>query len=63
MTTQFEIDCAIMAGRAYETTRAGINEFPVPSGWTEFAHVPNSTYKTYSGFEATSFTFMRVQSF
>jgi hypothetical protein len=56
MATQFEIDCALMAGRAYQTTRDKINWFPVPDGWTEFFHVPNSTYKTYSGFEATSFT-------
>ncbi|MBN1365957.1 MAG: hypothetical protein JW976_14205 [Syntrophaceae bacterium] len=54
--TRFEIDCAIMAGRAYQTTRTGENQFPVPNGWTEFFHVPNATYPTSSGFEATSFT-------
>lgn len=55
MTTQFEIDCALMAGRAYQLTRAGINWFPVPTGWTEFFHVPNNTYPTTGGFEAASF--------
>jgi hypothetical protein len=57
MATQFEIDCALMAGRAYQTTRdpSGINWFPDPAGWTEFAHVPNSTYPTTSGFEAVAF--------
>lgn len=58
MATQFEIDCALMAGRAYQTTRnpgSGINWFPVPSGWTEFSHIPNPTYPTTSGFEASAF--------
>ena len=30
--TQFEIDNALMAGRAYFNTRASINRFPVPQG-------------------------------
>ena len=32
MATQFEIECALMAGRAYQTNRADINQFPVPNG-------------------------------
>ena len=55
MTTQFDIDCALMAGRAYLTTRKEINWFPVPDGWAEFFHIPNSTTPTTSGFEAISF--------
>jgi len=57
MATQFEIDCALMAGRAYQTTRGKINWFPVPvtDGWTEFFHVPNSDYPISSGFEAVYF--------
>ena len=55
MATQFEIECALMAGRSYQVNRAEINQFPVPSGGTEFFHVPNPTFKTTSGFEAVSF--------
>ena len=58
MATQFEIDCALMAGRAYQTNRnpaTGINWFPVPAGWTEFSHIPNPSYPTTSGFEAAAF--------
>ncbi|MDO8742744.1 MAG: putative Ig domain-containing protein [bacterium] len=46
---------ALMAGRAYFDTRADINRFPVPQGWTEFFHVPNRTYQVGGGFEAVSF--------
>lgn len=49
--TQFEIDNALMAGRAYFDTRAFINRFPVPQSWVEFNHRALD-----SGFEATSFT-------
>jgi hypothetical protein len=50
MATQFQIDCALMAGRAYQQARAGINWFPVPTGWTEFFHVPNPSFPTTGGF-------------
>ena len=40
MATQFEIDCALMAGRVYQSTRTKANLLPVPSGWTEFFHRP-----------------------
>ena len=46
MATQFEIDCALMAGRAYQTNRTIDNLFPIPSGWVEFFHVPNSNFST-----------------
>jgi len=49
-TTQFEIDNALMAGRAYFDTRASTNRFPVPQGWAEFKHRALD-----SGFEAMSF--------
>ena len=55
MTTQFEIDCALMAGLSYQSTRDKINWFPAPSGWQEFSHVPNSTYQTTQSFEASAF--------
>lgn len=56
MMTQFEVDRALMAGRAYQTNRdQSANWFPVPAGWTEFSHVPNATYSTTSGFEASAF--------
>lgn len=35
------IEYALMAGRAYLSTRGKINWFPVPDGWTEFFHVPD----------------------
>lgn len=53
MTTQFEIDSALMAGMAYRSTRAVINRFPLPEGWSE---VPASHVELPSGFEAVSFT-------
>jgi hypothetical protein len=52
---QFEVDCALMAGRAYQENRDDINKFPISEGWTEFYHVPSDTYPTSSGFEAVSF--------
>ena len=59
MATQFEIECALMAGRAYQTNRNPINQFPVPAGWVEFFHVPNNPdfpmFTGSSGFEAVSF--------
>ena len=61
MATQFEIDCALMAGRVYQTNRDpnGINWFPAPSGWNEFFHVPNNpdfpSFTGALGFEASSF--------
>ncbi|MHB9119795.1 MAG: hypothetical protein ACYC2R_16215 [Burkholderiales bacterium] len=55
MATQFEIDCALMAGLSYQSTRDKINWFPAPSGWREFSHVPNSTYSTTQSFEASAF--------
>jgi len=50
MATQFEIDCALMSGRAYQSTRESINQFPVPDGWVEKLHKEDD-----SGFEAISF--------
>ncbi len=50
MATQFEIDCALMAGRAYYDKRAEINRFPVPQGWAEKLHRSG-----IGGFEAVSF--------
>jgi len=55
MATQFDLDCALMSGRAYQTNRDGSNWFPVPGGWSEFFHVPNDTYPVSMGFEAVSF--------
>jgi len=52
MTTQFDIDCSLMAGVAYRSTRDKINRFPMPSGWAE---VPLSHVTLPSGFEAVSF--------
>jgi len=35
MATQFEIDCALMAGASYISSRPNkINQFPIPAGWT-----------------------------
>ncbi len=57
MTTAIEY--AVMAGRAYQTTRAQINWFPVPDGWVEYFHVPNNPdYPQFTGadgFEAVAF--------
>ena len=47
-----DIEYAIMAGRAYISTREKVNRFPVPQGWTQ---IPNSHATAPSGFEAVSF--------
>ncbi len=50
MTTIF--DYALLAGRAYYDTRADVNRFPIPQGWTDLLrHEANP-----SGFEAATFT-------
>jgi Lipase (class 3) len=55
------IDYALMAGRAYQTTRDPINQFPIPvaQGWLEIAHVPNNQnfpqFTGADGFEAVAF--------
>lgn len=54
------LEYALMAGRAYQSNRnpdIGINWFPVPTGWSEFFHVPNNPAfaPSSSGFEAVSF--------
>jgi Ca2+-binding RTX toxin-like protein len=57
MTTT--IDYALMAGAAYISNRAAVNQLPVPTGWREFFHVPNNPnypmFTAASGFEAVSF--------
>ena len=54
------IEYALMAGRAYQTTRDKINWFPIPQGWTLFFPVPDpttaATFTSTGGFEAVSFT-------
>ncbi len=50
MEAQYEIELALMAGRAYQSTRMDINWLPVPDGWTEMQHKEGD-----SGFEAVSF--------
>ncbi|OFZ68762.1 MAG: hypothetical protein A2V79_10845 [Betaproteobacteria bacterium RBG_16_56_24] len=53
------IEYALMAGRAYQTTRGQINWLPdlQSLGWTEFFHVPDpiTSITTTRGFEAISF--------
>jgi Ca2+-binding RTX toxin-like protein len=53
-----EIEYALMAGRAYLTSRNSINQFPIPPRWSEFFHVPdpaNPVFPTTDGFEAVYF--------
>ena len=52
MATQFEIDCALMAGSAYRSTRDPINQFPVPDGWKQYSLWPTDSF---TGFEAVAF--------
>ncbi|HYW57028.1 MAG TPA: putative Ig domain-containing protein, partial [Polaromonas sp.] len=52
MATQFEIDCALMAGQVYLSTRTSINKLPVPDGWSE---IPLSHVNLTTGFEAGAF--------
>jgi len=53
MTTQLEIDYALMAGASYISTRSVINRFPVPQGWAE--QLDLRARNDSSGFEATTF--------
>lgn len=54
-----QIEYALMAGASYITTRRLMNRFPVPSGWTPFFPVPDTTtasvFTATNGFEARSF--------
>lgn len=50
------VEYALMAGRAYLTTRKAINQFPIPQGWAEIFHVPdpdNPSFPVTDGFEVT----------
>lgn len=51
------LDYALMAGRAYQSTRAPINQFSVATDWLEFFHVPDiaTAFNATGGFEAVSF--------
>ncbi len=53
MITQFEIDRALMAGAAYFSTSSGINQIPIPQGWTE--RIEFRISGDSSGFEARTF--------
>lgn len=54
MATQFELDCALMAGASYISTRPDDkNKFPIPDGWNEKVIKRDAQP---SGFEATYFT-------
>jgi hypothetical protein len=53
VATQFEIDCALLSGSAYLSSRSDNNKFPVPEGWL---FIPDShVIDSFSGFEAVSF--------
>jgi hypothetical protein len=52
MVIQFEIDCALLSGVSYVSTRPDINKFPVPEGWTEYSRWPADSI---SGFEAVAY--------
>jgi len=47
------LEYALMAGRAYQSTRADINKFPIPEGWIEPAD--RRKVDDGSGFEASVF--------
>lgn len=47
-----KIDYALMAGASYISTRADVNQFPIPSGWLRIRH---ENPQDGSGFEAASF--------
>ena len=53
MAEQWQIDLALMAGTAYQSSRPDENKFPIPDSWqkTSFWHSTNNS----SGFEAVSF--------
>jgi Ca2+-binding RTX toxin-like protein len=54
MTTQFEINCALMAGAAYYDNRSDVNKFPVPTDWYRVDRFPVAA-SNGSGFEASTF--------
>ena len=52
MTTQSEIDYALMAGVSYRSNRDPNNRFPLPQNWSYVSRIPPKS----SGFEAATFT-------
>lgn len=48
------IEYALMAGASYISTRAEINQFPIPDGWQET--IIGRRALSSSGFEANSYT-------
>jgi len=57
------IEYALMAGRAYQTTRDPINLFSVPDVWLEFAHVPNNpAYPQFTGADGFEAVYFKNQS-
>lgn len=55
MVTQFQIDCALMAGASYMSTRPDINKFPTPTGWVKVTNPDSYFIDPSTGFEAISF--------
>ncbi|MBI5007088.1 MAG: hypothetical protein HZB95_08165 [Nitrosomonadales bacterium] len=49
------IEYALMAGASYISTRADINKFPIPQGWTSVIDPPHFK-DDVTGFEAVAFT-------
>ena len=46
------LEYALLAGASYYDTRAGINRFPLPSDWSVFSRIPESST---TGFEASAY--------
>jgi hypothetical protein len=55
MASQFEIDCALMAGASYISTRDDKNKFPIPTGWEKITNPDSHFSDAGTGFEAVSF--------
>lgn len=54
MATEFEIQCAVMAGAAYFDNRDEINRFPIPEGWNRVDR-KSLNESNGTGFEASAF--------
>ncbi|SDH97770.1 Protein of unknown function [Propionivibrio dicarboxylicus] len=55
MASQFELDCALMAGTSYYDTRDGNNRLPAPLGWMKIENPDSHVSNRNSGFEAVAF--------
>ncbi|MGB3225129.1 MAG: hypothetical protein WBB23_20220 [Desulforhopalus sp.] len=51
MATKFEIDCSLMAGAVYISTRSDENKLTIPNGWSWSSTISATELHLKAGFE------------